>query len=88
MKKMRIIMLALAAMTLGSSVQAHEISAQETQADFSADEQTFLSKLSETHRTLFSAMTAEQKTAAMTASLEPDQAVEQVIQSLSTPTVR
>ncbi len=85
---MRIIMLALAAMTVGSAVQAHESSAQEAQVDFLVDEQAFTSKLSETHRTLFSAMTAEQKTAAMTASLEPDQAVEQVIQSLSIETVR
>jgi hypothetical protein len=78
MKKMYVIMLALISMTLGSSLQADEV--KETVAK---EEQAFAEKLSETHRALFSAMTVEQKAAAMTASVEPDVAVEQVIQELS-----
>lgn len=46
-------------------------------------EQVFVEQLSEAHKALFSAMTAEQKAAAMTASAEPDAAVEKVIQELS-----
>ena len=81
MKKMYVVTLALIAMTMGF-VQANEVGAPvET---LSHEEQVFADKLSETHRVLFNAMTQEQKTAAMTAAVQPDEAIEAVIQELST----
>ena len=77
MKKMYILMMAFVAAF--SSMQAHDAS-KEAVAN---EEQAFVEKLSETHKALFSAMTNEQKAAAMTASAQPDAAVEKVIQELS-----
>ncbi len=75
-------MLALTTMTVGL-LQANEVTIQTTETKIVMDEQAFAAQLSESHRALFSAMTAEQKAAAMTAAAEPNQAVEQVIQNLA-----
>ncbi|MFS8564501.1 MAG: hypothetical protein LVR00_09495 [Rhabdochlamydiaceae bacterium] len=86
MKKMYVLTLALTAMTMGF-VQANEVVAQEPLA-LSHEEQAFAEQLSETHRVLFSAMTAEQKKAAMAAATEADAAIEAVIQELPAESVR
>lgn len=80
-------MLALATVTAGM-LQATEVTIQTKETTLVTDEQDFAAKLSESHRALFSAMTKEQKIAAMTANLEPDQAVEHVIQNLTSDTQR
>ncbi len=73
MKKTHLMMMALAAMAVGS-VQANEEIAAKKEASccsLSVEEQAFSSKLSDGKRKLFAMMSAEQRKAVITASVDP-----------------
>jgi len=73
MKKTNLMMLALGVMAVGA-VQAHdEIAAKKDAScsNLSPEEQVFASKLSEAKRKLFCLMSADQRKAAITASIDP-----------------
>jgi hypothetical protein len=85
MKKMSLMMLALAAMAAGS-VQANEPAVAKAEgacaASLSVEEQAFAAKLGERQRKLFSMMNAEQRKAAMTAATDPAQTADGAVEKI------
>lgn len=73
MKKTYLMMMALAAVAVGSVNAGEEVAARKEAAcsALSGEEQAFAGKLSEGKRKLFCMMSAEQRKAVMTASVDP-----------------
>ena len=72
MKKTHLMMMALAAMAVGSVQAGEEVAAKKEAAccALSIEEQAFSAKLSEGKRKLFSMMSSEQRKAVITASVD------------------
>jgi hypothetical protein len=82
MKKRNLMLLSLAALAVSVASAEEQATAAKIEVQATTDEQAFVAKLSEASRTVFSKMTAEQKSAVLAAakdaSLTADAAVDKV----------